>query len=98
MSEQTMKATLFESTGGPDVLVSAQVDILRPGHGEVLVRTAAIGVNFIETYQRSGVYPVQLPFIPGTEATGTVVALGEGVTSLAVGNRIAHRSSQRHLR
>ena len=58
------------------------------GPGQVLVRTHTVGVNFIDTYRRSGVYPVSLPFIPGEEASGVVEAVGAGVESLAVGDRV----------
>ena len=61
-----------------------------PGAGEAIVRHRAIGLNFIDTYHRSGLYPVALPFVPGTEASGVVQAVGEGVTELAVGDRVAY--------
>lgn len=77
-----------EQAGGAEVLVEAQVSLPEPGPNQVLVETAATGVNFIETYQRSGVYPVQYPFTPGTEGTGRVLAAGEGVESLSVGQRV----------
>lgn len=83
-----MYAIVAESAGGPDVLRSVETGEPEPAPGEVLVETAAVGVNFIETYQRSGLYPVQFPFTPGAEAAGRVVALGEGVTGLSVGDRI----------
>lgn len=60
-----------------------------PAPGHVLVRTAAAGLNFIETYQRSGVYTMDLPFTPGTEGSGEVVALGEGVDAALLGARVA---------
>ena len=84
-----MKAIQARSAGGPEVLRLVEVDDPSPGPGEVLVAVAAAGVNFIDTYQRGGVYPVQYPFVPGSEGSGAVVALGEGVTSLAVGDRVA---------
>ncbi len=59
-----------EEAGGTDVFKAADVSLPSPGEGQILVRTAAAGVNFIETYQRSGVYPVEYPFVPGTEAPG----------------------------
>ncbi|MGO1184152.1 MAG: quinone oxidoreductase family protein [Micrococcaceae bacterium] len=83
------RAVVIEETGGPEALTWTTVDTPRPGIGEVLIRTAATGLNFIETYQRSGVYPLSLPFTPGTEGAGEVVALGEGVSSVAVGDRVA---------
>jgi NADPH:quinone reductase len=97
MSEQSIPAThhavLVEQTGGPEVLQWAETAVPSPGPGEALVRTAAAGLNFIETYQRSGVYPVDLPFVPGSEGSGTVVALGEGVQEVAVGDRVMTASA-----
>lgn len=78
-----------EEAGGTDVFHTADVSLPSPTKGQILVKTAAAGVNFIETYQRSGVYPVDYPFVPGTEGAGTVVALGEGVEGFAIGARIA---------
>lgn len=89
MTDTTMTAVHLEATGAPDVLVPAQLPLPTPGPTQVLVKTAAVGVNFIETYQRAGVYPVQLPFVPGTEAAGEVVAVGSEVTHFSVGNRLA---------
>lgn len=60
-----------------------------PGPGEVLVRVAASGVNFIDTYQRSGAYSMKLPYVPGSEGAGEVIAIGDEVTSVAVGQRVA---------
>lgn len=84
----TMRAIVAEQAGGPEVLHLAEADVPAPGAGQVLVRTAATGVNFIETYQRSGIYDVPFPFTPGSEASGTVVAVGDGVRSLAAGDRV----------
>lgn len=75
--------------GGPEVLDYVEADIPTPGAGEVLVRVAAAGVNFIETYQRSGVYEVEHPFVPGSEFSGTVTEVGSGVKNLKVGDRVA---------
>lgn len=77
-----------EHTGGPEVLQWTEAPVPSPGPGQVLVRTAAAGLNFIETYQRSGVYTVPMPFTPGTEGSGTVVALGEGVDTVTVGEAV----------
>ncbi|GAA3592843.1 quinone oxidoreductase [Klugiella xanthotipulae] len=84
----SIQAIVLTEHGGPDVLHSARVPLPSPGPGQVRVRTGAVGVNFIETYQRAGIYPVQLPFTPGMEAAGTVEAVGEGVTGLSVGDRV----------
>ncbi len=75
--------------GGPDVFERIEAPRPVPGPGQVLVRVAAIGMNFIETYQRAGVYAVDYPFVPGVEAAGTVVDLGPGVAGLAPGDRVA---------
>ena len=83
-----MRAITLTQHGGPEVLTVSEVEDPVPGPGEVLVRTRRTGVNFIETYQREGVYDVELPFTPGTEGSGEVIALGEGVDSLQVGQRI----------
>jgi NADPH2:quinone reductase len=67
-----------------------EVQVANPGPGEVLVRNTAVGLNFIDTYQRSGVYPVPLPFTPGSEGAGVVEAVGPEVKDLKVGDRIAY--------
>ncbi|GAA1121304.1 quinone oxidoreductase [Arthrobacter flavus] len=82
-------AIVIQQAGGPDVLRVAEVDQPTPAGSELLVRVAAAGVNFIETYQRSGYYPVDYPFIPGAEAAGEVVALGPEASGFAVGDRVA---------
>jgi NADPH2:quinone reductase len=82
-------AIVVTAPGGPDVLTLATVERPEPAHGQLLVKVAAAGVNFIETYQRSGVYAVEHPFTPGAEAAGTVEALGEGVTGFEAGDRVA---------
>ena len=83
------RAIRFHKTGGPEVLQLENVDVPAPGPGEARVRNTAIGVNFIDTYQRSGLYSLQLPSGLGTEAAGVVEALGPGVDWLAVGDRVA---------
>jgi NADPH2:quinone reductase len=77
-------------TGGPEVLEAEHIDTPRPGAGEVLVRHEAVGLNFIETYHRSGLYPVPLPSGLGTEAAGVVEAVGEGVTDFREGQRVGY--------
>jgi NADPH:quinone reductase len=83
------QAIRFHATGGPDVLKAESVDVGAPGPGEVRVRNTAIGVNFIDTYQRSGLYPLALPSGLGTEAAGIVEAVGSGVQGLTPGDRVA---------
>jgi len=85
-----MRAIRFERTGGPEVLELVEVETPTPGPGQVLVRHAAIGLNFIDTYHRSGLYPVKLPCILGGEAAGEVEAVGDGVTRFRVGDRVAY--------
>ena len=84
-----MRAIRFAKTGGPEVLESVEIETPTPGPGQILIRHQAIGINFIETYQRTGLYPVKLPAIPGGEAAGVVEALGEGVTRFKLGDRVA---------
>ena len=80
----------FQATGGPEVLQWVEAPLADPGPGEVRVRNTAIGVNFIDIYQRLGFYPVTLPAPLGFEAAGVVEGLGAGVTGLAVGQRVAY--------
>jgi NADPH:quinone reductase len=84
-----MRAIVVHKSGGTDVLTEEEVPTPRPGPGQARVRVAAAGVNFIDTYQRSGAYPTPTPYIPGSEAAGQVDALGPGVTEVAVGDRVA---------
>lgn len=79
----------IEATGGPEVMRWVEIDVPPPGRGEVRVRNRAIGLNFIDTYHRSGLYPVPLPSGLGVEAVGVIEALGEGVDTVAVGDRVA---------
>jgi NADPH2:quinone reductase len=84
-----MQAIQITQTGGPEVLVYTEVTRPSPKAGEALIAVEAIGVNFIDVYFREGRYPSALPFIPGQEAAGTVVEVGDGVTSVKVGDRVA---------
>ena len=83
-----MKAVQVTEVGGPEVMVLREVTNPVPGKREVLIRIAAVGVNFIDIYVRSGRYGAPLPFIPGQEASGTIAAVGEEVTELKVGDRV----------
>ena len=76
--------------GGPEVLQWEAVPVAEPGRGEVRLRHTAVGLNFIDVYERTGLYPVPLPAIPGREAAGVVEAIGAGVKALAVGDRVAY--------
>ena len=86
-----MKGVCIEvtRTGGPEVLQAREQELREPGAGEVLVRSAAAGVNYIDVYFRTGVYPRPLPFVAGLEGAGRVEAVGEGVKGLAAGDRVA---------
>lgn len=87
------RAIRIHERGGPEVLRWDEVDVGAPGPGEVRLRHTAVGLNFIDVYYRSGLYQgPALPFVPGMEAAGVVEALGEGVTDLAVGDRVAYAS------
>ena len=84
-----MRATqaFFEQTGGPEVIQWRELDLPAPGPGEVLIRHEAIGLNYIDTYFRTGLYPAALPSGLGMEAAGVVEAVGEGVEHLSLGQR-----------
>jgi NADPH2:quinone reductase len=84
------KAVRFHKTGGPEVLQLEDVQVGEPGQGQARVRHTAIGVNFIDTYQRSGLYPMQLPATAGNEGAGVVEAVGPGVTLVKAGDRVAY--------
>lgn len=84
-------AIRIHATGGPEVLSWEPMDPGTPGPGEALVRHAAIGLNFIDVYHRTGLYPLPvLPAVPGMEGAGVVAAVGDGVTEVAVGDRVAY--------
>ena len=83
-----IKAIRFEKTGGSDVLQYVDYDLPAPAKGQVQVKHSAIGVNFIDTYFRSGQYPREVPFIVGTEVCGTIAAVGDDVAALSVGDRV----------
>jgi NADPH:quinone reductase len=85
-----MRAIQISRTGGPEVLELVDIPEPTPGPGQILVRHRAIGVNFIDTYLRTGLYPMRLPGVLGSEAAGVVEALGEGVTRFKRGDRVAY--------
>ena len=84
-----MHAILARRAGGPEVLELGETARPVPSPGQLLIRVAAVGVNFIDTYKRSGVYKVSYPFTPGSEASGTIEEVGEGVTGFSPGDRVA---------
>jgi NADPH2:quinone reductase len=86
----TTHAIRFHETGGPEVLRWEEVAVGEPGAGEVRIRQSAVGLNFIDTYHRSGLYKVALPSGIGLEAAGTVEAVGSGVTEFRAGDRVAY--------
>ena len=89
------RAASFSRTGGPEVIEFRDVDLPSPAAGEARFETRAVGLNFIDTYHRRGIYPVDLPSALGLEAAGVVTAIGAGVTGVAVGDRVATFGPQR---
>jgi NADPH2:quinone reductase len=85
-----MRAVRIHETGGPDVLTVDDAEVDAPGEGQIQVRVEAAGLNFIDTYQRSGAYPLELPATLGVEAAGVVEAVGPGVDRFAEGDRVAY--------
>ncbi|HEY0927637.1 quinone oxidoreductase [Brevundimonas sp.] len=90
----SQSAVRFSRTGGPEVLELVEVPVEAPGPGEILIRNVAIGLNFIDIYHRTGLYPLPLPSGLGKEAAGVVEAVGEGVTRFKVGDRVATANAQ----
>ena len=87
-----MKAVRVHETGGPQVMTLEEVAMPEPTAGKAIVKLSSIGVNFIDIYQRDGRYKMPLPFTPGQEAAGEVVAIGEGVEEVSVGDRVVYCS------
>jgi NADPH2:quinone reductase len=85
-----MLAIKAEAVGGPEVLKAVDLPAPQPGPGQIRLRQAAIGLNFIDTYHRGGLYPIKMPAVLGQEGAGTVDAIGEGVTRFTVGDRAAY--------
>jgi len=86
------KAVIIEKNGGPEELKLVDVNVGQPGPGEIRIRHKAVGLNFIDVYQRSGLYALPMPLQLGMEASGVIEAVGEGVTHLKVGDRAAYAS------
>lgn len=84
-----MRAIQISQHGGPDVLTPVDIDIPEPRPGEVLIRTTAVGVNYIDTYFREGVYARDLPFVPGSEGAGVIEAVGPDTPDFIAGDRVA---------
>jgi NADPH:quinone reductase len=85
-----VKVIRVHKPGGPEALQLEEIELAPPRAGEVQIAQRAIGVNYIDVYRRTGAYPADLPFIPGHEGAGEVVALGEGVEDFAIGDRVAY--------
>ncbi|HEV2130856.1 MAG TPA: quinone oxidoreductase, partial [Longimicrobiaceae bacterium] len=85
-----MHAIVVHQHGGPEVLRWEEVETPEPGPGEVRVRIEAVGLNFVDVYHRTGLYPLPLPFTPGTEAAGVVDAVGPEVSTVTVGDRVTY--------
>jgi NADPH:quinone reductase len=83
-------AIRIHQAGGPEVMAWEEIDVPAPAPGQVLLRHTAVGLNFIDVYHRTGLYPVPVPFTPGLEGAGVVEALGDGVTEFSVGDRVAY--------
>ena len=88
------KAIRIYEHGGPEVLKWEDVEVGEPGEGEVRLKLKAAGLNFIDCYQRSGLYPMDLPLTLGAEGVGVVDAVGPGVTNLSTGQRVAYSGGQ----
>ncbi len=86
----TDHAIRFANTGGPEVLRYEEVEVAEPGRGEVRIRHTAIGVNYIDTYHRTGLYPIPLPSGIGLEAAGVIEFVGPEVVDFAVGDRVGY--------
>src|SRR5437868_13140403 len=83
-------AIRVHQTGGPEVLKWEEVEVGEPGPGQIRLRQEAAGLNFIDVYHRTGLYPQPLPFTPGVEGAGVVEAIGPDVTSVKAGDRVAY--------
>ena len=88
-----MRAIRIHQPGGPEAMTVEDVELAPPGKGEVRIRHHAIGLNFIDVYFRMGLYPAPLPFTPGNEGAGEIVALGKGVKDFKIGDRVAYVST-----
>lgn len=89
----TSKAIVIRAHGGPEVMALEDREVGAPGPGEVKLRQTAIGLNFIDVYQRTGLYPQNLPIVGGNEGAGEIIALGDGVEGLKVGDRVSYQGA-----
>ncbi len=89
-----MRAVQVPETGGPEVMAVVEIDAPRPGRHELVIDVAAAGINFIDTYHRTGLYPKQLPFVLGAEAAGIVNAVGDDIAGWSVGDRVVSIAAQ----
>lgn len=87
-------AMMVHAVGGPEAMVWEEVQLPPPGPGQALIRHHAVGVNFLDVYHRSGLYPMPLPLTPGSEGAGEVLAVGPGVVNVAVGDRVAYGTAR----
>jgi NADPH2:quinone reductase len=85
------RAFVVREHGGPDRLTLEELEVPAPGPGQLKIRNHAIGLNFVDVYQRTGLYPMSLPFVAGNEGAGEVLAVGQGVTGFAPGDRVAYQ-------
>src|SRR5262249_44505361 len=85
-----VQASPLAKTGGPEVLEWQQVEVGKPGQAQVRLKHSAVGLNYIDTYQRSGLYPIPMPSGLGSEAAGVIEEVGPGVTGLKAGDRVAY--------
>ncbi len=86
------QVVVVRQPGGPEVLTLEDWPVAEPGLGQVALRQTAIGLNFVDTYQRGGLYPTEVPFVAGNEGAGVVTAVGEGVTGFKIGDRVAYQA------
>ena len=91
------KMIRVHTVGGPDALVYENVELAPPGPNEVRIKQKAVGLNFIDVYHRTGLYPQPMPFTPGSEGAGDVIAVGPGVTEFKPGDRVAYGTDRKSV-
>ena len=85
------RAFVVREYGGPELLQLEELEVAAPGPGQIKIRNHAVGLNFVDVYQRTGLYPTPLPFVAGNEGAGEVLAVGQGVTGFSPGDRVAYQ-------